>query len=138
MILPATPERAEDLARLNEAFNEFHIDPEVLRERLASPPPTETILLAFVDDRAVGFCCLQIVRSVCYTTPFAEIAELYVEPDHRRSGLATALVREAERRAKAEGAEELSIRVNRSNASALSFYASCGYSGDDLVVDRKL
>lgn len=52
---------------------------------------------------------------------------LAVHPDHRRRGLATALVREGERRLRARGAERLAAIVAEEDPGAHDFWLAAGY-----------
>ncbi|HEX4186987.1 MAG TPA: GNAT family N-acetyltransferase [Solirubrobacteraceae bacterium] len=53
---------------------------------------------------------------------------LAVEPDRRREGIATALLREGERRLRDRGALRLTAIVTEDDAPALAFWAAAGYS----------
>lgn len=55
------------------------------------------------------------------------IHRLAVHPDHRRSGLATALVTELERRLVLRGAARINLLVMPDNASGLAFWQRLGY-----------
>jgi ribosomal protein S18 acetylase RimI-like enzyme len=52
------------------------------------------------------------------------IYRLAVAPSHRRRGIATALMSEAERRLKARGARRVSILVNSDETGATSYWQS--------------
>ncbi len=52
---------------------------------------------------------------------------LAVHPEHRREGLATALVREGERRLAAHGAERLTAIVAGEDPGAHEFWTAAGY-----------
>jgi ribosomal protein S18 acetylase RimI-like enzyme len=52
---------------------------------------------------------------------------LAVDPDHRRAGLATALVREGEQRLAAHGAERLTAIVAEGDPGAYELWVAVGY-----------
>ena len=58
---------------------------------------------------------------------------LGVAPEHRRKGLARALVERAEILLRERGCPKLNLQVRSDNAEALGFYASLGY-GQDAVL----
>ncbi|MGI4895465.1 MAG: GNAT family N-acetyltransferase [Janthinobacterium lividum] len=55
------------------------------------------------------------------------IHRLAVHPDHRRTGLASALVREVEQRLSAHGAPRINLLVMPDNTGALQFWRRLGY-----------
>lgn len=56
---------------------------------------------------------------------------LAVAPSQRRSGVATALIEEAERRLRAQGAKRLHMIVDPDQEPARSFWTSAGYEPTD-------
>jgi ribosomal protein S18 acetylase RimI-like enzyme len=58
---------------------------------------------------------------------FVHIQDLYVSPDSRRSGVATALLNHVLTRAKAAGALRVSLRTEEDNEAALALYRSAGF-----------
>ena len=61
--------------------------------------------------------------------PQPYLSDLSVHPDHRRRGVASALMLEAERRATTMGFEHLHLGVRSTNAVALQMYSRMGYAG---------
>ena len=71
---------------------------------------------------AVGFCsCWQIIDEL-------HINNLAVLPEHRRSGVATALLNRVLADGAARGAHRATLEVRRSNRAALRVYERCGFS----------
>jgi ribosomal protein S18 acetylase RimI-like enzyme len=58
---------------------------------------------------------------------------LAVAPQHRRQGFGRLLMQQAEGRLLALGCPKLNIQVRTSNAEALGFYRSLGYTQDETV-----
>ena len=55
------------------------------------------------------------------------IRDLYVDPVHRRSGVARALLQHVTDAASADGAHRLSLQTETANTAALRLYASAGF-----------
>jgi ribosomal protein S18 acetylase RimI-like enzyme len=58
---------------------------------------------------------------------------LAVAPEHRRQGLARAIVSEAERLLKEAGCPKINLQVRTSNAEVIEFYRRLGYAVDEVV-----
>jgi ribosomal protein S18 acetylase RimI-like enzyme len=61
-----------------------------------------------------------------------------VDPDRRRQGIGTALMRRVEQSLTAMGCPKLNLQVRGSNRRAVGFYESLGYSTEDRVSMGKL
>lgn len=59
---------------------------------------------------------------------------LAVDPDHRRAGLAGALMAVVETQLEALGCPKVSLQVRAGNDTAVDFYTSLGYAPDGTVV----
>lgn len=129
----AVPSDAPALLRLNDAFNGPSLDDAAHIERSLRENPNEIVCIAELDGEAVGFCCAQLISSICYKKKTGEITELYVEPHARRRGLATALLRLAERELTVRCARGLTLLTGDDNFSARTFYESLGYEQDGEV-----
>ena len=99
VVRPAVSSDAAALEEMNRAFNDESATSEEIWSRLEDGSGPEVALLAEVEGQATGFACFQIVTSVCYSKPCAELTELYVRPSHRRSGVGSSLVLRAEQMA---------------------------------------
>ena len=64
--------------------------------------------------------------------PYAEITQVYVQPDARRSGVAQALMTFAEAQAARFGATSVHLVTGVDNLGAQAFYKAAGY--EDLYV----
>lgn len=58
---------------------------------------------------------------------------LAVDPDVRRAGVGSALMRAAEEHLMALGCPKVNLQIRTSNLDAVRFYESIGYSMDDVV-----
>lgn len=124
----AIPSDAEALAALNEAFNGPNLaNPGHIARSLAEND-REIVCIAFVDGQPAGFCCAQVVYSMCYPDVSAEITEMYVAPEYRRMNIARSLIQQTEAFCACQGASELKLLTGDDNFAARKLYESCGYS----------
>jgi ribosomal protein S18 acetylase RimI-like enzyme len=89
--------------------------------------------MAFV----VGFACLRLFATVLYPTPYAEVSELYVEPEVRRRGVGLALLDHLAALAKAAGAGELFVMTDAENLPAREIYARRGFEEYGIQLQLK-
>jgi ribosomal protein S18 acetylase RimI-like enzyme len=126
-IREAKPSDAPELQRLNEIFNGPGLS---AAEEIASAlreNPDELVLVAEDGEGLCGFLCGRVFRSFCYPEKNAEVTELYVDPAHRRRGVAQALMEHMEAHFCALGAHEFHLYTWKNNMAAQAFYKSAGY-----------
>ncbi|ABA21026.1 GCN5-related N-acetyltransferase [Trichormus variabilis ATCC 29413] len=68
----------------------------------------------------------------------AHIFLLYVVPEHRRRGIATALMQYAENWAKQRGDRQIALQVFQSNPPAINLYNHLGYQTQSLWMVKKI
>jgi ribosomal protein S18 acetylase RimI-like enzyme len=87
----------------------------------------ELFLVALANDDLVGAVMAGFdgVRGWLY--------HLAVSPEHRRRGVATALVRAAETRLSALGCPKVNLQVRATNQEVIAFYRRLGYSVEERV-----
>jgi GNAT superfamily N-acetyltransferase len=91
-------------------------------------------LIAWEDDDPVGHA--RIAWSGTHLG-LPEIQDVYVSPEHRRRGIATALACAAEREARTRGWDGISLSVSQEgNAAAKLMYAKLGYVAADTAPVR--
>lgn len=134
----ASAEDAPAIAKLNLLFNEVDESAEAIAARMSDPNCMETVILANVDDEAVGFALVRVVPSVLYAAPHAELTELYVMEEFRQRGIASGLIAFAEQVAAQKGARSILVQTGDDNLSALALYKKHGYEEYDLALKKKL
>jgi ribosomal protein S18 acetylase RimI-like enzyme len=133
----ANPDDAAVLAAMNQEFNEIFMTPEQVESRLRAGLGSETVLVVEVDGQVVGFSCIQVMSSVCYAHPWAELTELYVQPSFRRRGLGRDLVQESERMAKEQGATRIHLLTGVENMAGRALYTTLGYIKESELLFHK-
>ncbi|MEI5671986.1 MULTISPECIES: ribosomal protein S18-alanine N-acetyltransferase [unclassified Nocardioides] len=128
MIRAATLADVEEVAALEaENLGADAWSPHLVGEGIAGNLPTVFYLVAEVDGALVGHAVVSAVADI------AELQRIAVTPAARRTGLATTLLDEGCRLARASGADRLLLEVREDNAGALRFYAARGF----VEIDRR-
>lgn len=99
------------------------------------------IIMAHSGRQAAGFVCVVATTrggSPDDPAPFAWIHDIYVKPQHRGAGVASMLMAEAERFARAEGALVLRLGVLDGNERARRLYAKRGFREYTHVLAKSL
>ncbi len=142
---PAGPEDRATLVGFLQTLNQFEaaIQDDRTDERAAAERCYEqmlakiathggAVILAEAAGEAAGFLAWRIEEDEPYVRDelirHAEIAELYVEERFRRSGVARALMAEAERMIRAEKLPRLFIGLLDGNEAAEATYRELGYA----------
>ncbi len=99
----------------------------LVEEGVAGRLPTVHYLVAEDEHRLVGHAVASLAGDV------AELQRIAVAEDHRRGGVATALLEEVLALAAGGGADRVLLEVREDNAAALAFYAARGF----VEVDRR-
>lgn len=92
--------------------------------RFAAAPKAH-VVVAEEHGELVGFVIMDIEDTE--TGRFGYVVTLDVSPEHRRTGLAKALMQEAERRAFHETCSSIALHVFTGNDSAIGFYVASGF-----------
>ena len=96
------------------------------------------LLVAEKSGEVAGMCSVQMLISTAEGGPVGLIEDLIVRSADRGKGIAGRLLGEIALWCAARGISRLQLLRDRTNADALSFYASNGWSSTDLVCMRKM
>jgi GNAT superfamily N-acetyltransferase len=99
------------------------------------------IFMAEYAEQTAGFVCVVAStrgESPEDPAPFAWVHDIFVKPEHRRRGVATVLMAEAERFARSQGARLLRLGVLDRNEHARAFYTRRGFREHAHVLTKTL
>ena len=120
------------VARLFDQYRGFYGQPsdpvlarDFIRERMERDE--SVILLAWVDDAAVGFTQLYPAFSSVSASRVWILNDLLVLPEARRKGVARALLSAAADFVRADGALRLELETDHDNATAQALYRAMGW-----------
>jgi GNAT superfamily N-acetyltransferase len=112
--------------------------PKLLARQLGDP---DMAIFVWEESRGlVGFCSVSVERAPAAMVEVsrAEIADLGVRADRRRSGVGRALVEAARAWVQSRGAERLEVRVAVRNPEGQAFWRALGFEGFVDVLQRRL
>ena len=128
---------ATDLLILNEKFNGTQdITVKMIEESLENNE-SEIIFVAVINEKAVGFCCVRIYKSFCYSVGYAEISEIYVSEKFQHQGIGTELLTYAEEFLKEKSIVNIQLFTGEKNYSSQAFYEKNGYTKSAEIMYRK-
>lgn len=136
--------RLEDASRLVPVFEAFYgayfggrVTEVAVAGRLRQASAFETVAVAEVEGKLVGFASLRVTNSLD-PDPYAELTDLFVEPDSRRLGVASKLVKYLEGLARERGASHLVVLTGQRNTEAQAFYRNIGYEEYAIAMRKSL
>jgi GNAT superfamily N-acetyltransferase len=99
------------------------------------------VFMAAVGDAVAGFLC--VVSATRGDSPddpavYAWVHDIFVRPEHRRQGVATALMAAAESFVRSRGARELRLGVIDRNEPARALYRGLGFRDYVRVLTKPL
>ena len=94
----------------------------LVEQGISGQLPTVHYLVSRQDGLVIGYVVVSVAGDV------AELQRIAVDPGHRLDGVATRLLGEVVRLARADGAERLLLEVREDNAAALAFYRAAGFA----------
>jgi GNAT superfamily N-acetyltransferase len=125
------------LAEYERMADEVVMDAELLRKGLFGDRPYAEVLIAEVDDEAVGFALFFHNFSTFLGRPGIYLEDLFVKPEHRGSGLGKALLKRLAEIAVERGCGRMEWAVLDWNEPSIGFYKKLGARpNDDWTVYR--
>jgi GNAT superfamily N-acetyltransferase len=134
-IIPAESAHADALAALAEEMDRFYgateVEPLDLRRRqinesLFADPPSAHCLLAWDDERMVGFAAYSFLWPAIGLTRSLYLKELYVSGAARKKGIGRVLMQRLYQIAAKNECSRVEWTTDRDNVDAQRFYAQLG------------
>ena len=126
--VPRIIELIRGLARYERAEHEAQMTPDQLQDALFSPQPAAFALVADAtpDGPVVGYAIYFLSFSTWRGVHGIYLEDLYVEPEHRGTGLGKALLQTLARIATARGFARVEWSVLTWNTPSIDFYRQIG------------
>lgn len=99
---------------------------ELIRESLFGPMPRAEVILAYEDERPVGFALFFHNYSTFLARPGLYLEDLFVEPDTRGKGYGRQLLAKLAAIARARGCGRMEWAVLNWNEPSIGFYKALG------------
>ncbi len=115
-----------ELARYERAVDQVKAGEEQLRQALFGPAPAVHALVAELDGRVVGFALYFLNFSTWEGTHGIYLEDLFVEPEHRGTGLGKALLTRLATIASERGYARVEWWVLDWNQPSIDFYRRIG------------
>jgi len=126
------------LAVYEKMEREFTATPEQLAEALFSERPLAEAMLAEVEGQVVALCLWYRIFSSFAGKAELWIEDIFVEPEHRRKGIAKAAFRLVAQRALDEGCAAIGWNVLDWNKPAIAAYRAMGAVGREEWTDQRV
>ena len=125
----AMPADADDVARLlTEMGYPCDIDDALERIGAILENDRQALVVARRDGAVCGLVALDFMYYLPLGTTTCRVNALVVTPTAQGLGIGRALLKEAERRARAGGAARIELTSGSQRTEAHKFYRACGYS----------
>ena len=147
----------EDLDQVNELrkqVNDLHVSgkPEVFKPGFCDElrnyiyvifaDPRQKIVVADQDGMICGFAVLNHItrpeNPFMFVRDYLDIDEFCVDQDHRRRGIAKAMIDFIREYAKGQGFDRLELNMWEFNQGALSFYEAAGFTTYRRYMEMRL
>ncbi len=130
-------EDAQELKLLNDLFNgENSNSVGNIKEGIARND-AETVFVAETDEKLIGFCCGQLLRSICYSVFYVEITEIFIDEAFQHKGIGKGLLNFAEEWYRGNNIHDFQLFTGLNNVKAQLFYERNNYHKENDILYRK-
>ena len=130
---------APELKELNDLLNGEGCNKLEAIEASLQRNEQEIVCVAVNGHKLVGFCCSQLLKSMCYPYNYAEITELYIINEYRRKGIGKHLLQYCENLLIKRDVRHFHVLTGSKNAVAQTLYRSNGYNDtSEILFDKNI
>jgi len=122
------------------AYDHLTFDRNAIRSGLKQLLKNRSIGQAFLvisNSKPVGYTILIDSFDLEFGGRVAFVTDLYLEPDFRRRGIGTEVLKQLEHFCRERGMKTIELQAERRNRAALSFYRRQGFQRHDRVALSK-
>ncbi len=132
------PDDIRAVATLFDAYRQFYeqapnraLAEQFIISRLQN---AESVILVAEDAQQTmtGFCQLYPTFCSVDATPIYSLYDLFVAPEHRKTGTGRVLLLAAEEQARRDGKTRMDLTTAKTNLPAQSLYAALGWKRDEV------
>jgi len=128
----AQPSDAPELKKLNNLFNGEDANTVEAIKKSLDKNKQEIVCVACESnskaEKLIGFCCGQIVNSMCYSISYGDITEFFVIEEYEHQGIGKQLVKCIEAEFRNRGVNHLHHYTGKDNTATQELYYSIGYT----------
>lgn len=125
--------------QFDDTFNPEWTYSEVGKNSFIKCIKTETVLIAEVEDRVVGYVCATVDNySFRGINPIAELENMYVEEEFRNKGVGSKLVEVLLSELKDQRVKRIKVGALHSNTEAIKFYKKNGFENHVVELERDI
>jgi len=129
---PATPSDAPSLKALNDIFNgKDSNSTESIAKSLTEN--NQEIVCVAIDtsnnkNTLIGFCCGQIIKSMCYSILYGDITEFFVIKEYQQSDAQKQLIKQIKHEFEKRGVTHLHHLTGLDNSASQQLFLSQGFT----------
>lgn len=123
--------------RLNDLFNGPDTNSIENIEKYLGKIDTERVFVVEYEGNLIGFCCCQLIKSVCYDSYSFELTEIYVDENYQKKGIGKGLIDYVERYCNENNIKKIELLTGNRNLNAQRFYEKLGYVKTNQIHYKK-
>lgn len=123
--------------KLNDLFNGPATNSIENIEQYLGNIDTERVFVVEYEDNLIGFCCCQLIKSVCYYSCSFVLTEIYVDENYQNKGIGKGLIDYVERYCNENNIKKIEVLTGTGNINAQRFYENLGYVKTNQIHYKK-